>query len=68
MRHAKPDATVTMSKATLDRISLRQITLSDAVRTGEIKVEGDGRNLTELMGFITTFDPSFNIVTPIAKH
>lgn len=68
LRHATPDATVTMSKATLDRISLRQITLSDALRTGEVKVEGDGRKLTELMGFITTFDPSFNIVTPVAKH
>jgi len=68
MQHAKADATVAMSKATLDRIGLRQVTLADAMHNGEIKIEGDGRKLADLMGFMTSFDPSFNIVTPIARH
>ena len=68
MRHEKPDATVTMTKSTLDRISLRQITLPEAMRNGEIRIEGDGHKLAELMGLMTTFDPSFNIVMPLAKH
>ncbi|MGT2492091.1 alkyl sulfatase C-terminal domain-containing protein [Cupriavidus basilensis] len=47
MRHAKPDVTVTMSKATLDRISLSQVTLPVAVEAGDIKVEGDGQKLAD---------------------
>ena len=68
LRHAKPDVTVTMSKATLDRISLSQVTLPVAVEAGDIKVEGDGQKLADLIGMLTTFDPAFNVVTPIAKH
>ena len=66
-RHARPDATVTMSKATLDRISLRQLDLQAALRGGEIRVEGNARKLPELMGLLATFNPAFNIVTPQAQ-
>jgi alkyl sulfatase BDS1-like metallo-beta-lactamase superfamily hydrolase len=63
-QHAKPDATVTMSKATLDRISLRQLDFPTAVRQGEVTIDGDARKLAGLMGMLATFTPTFNIVTP----
>lgn len=62
--HAKPDATVDMTKATLDRISLGQLDFPTALKQGEIKVEGDGTRLTSLLGMLTRFQPVFNIVTP----
>ncbi|SCU75936.1 Glucose-methanol-choline oxidoreductase:Beta-lactamase-like:FAD dependent oxidoreductase:GMC oxidoreductase [Cupriavidus necator] len=65
-RHARADATVTMSKATLDRINLRQLDLQTALREGEVKVDGNAQKLMELMGMLVTFDPAFSIVTPQA--
>lgn len=63
-QHAKADATVTMNKATLDRISLRQLDFATALKQGDVKVAGDGRKLPELMGMLAMFTPSFNIVMP----
>ena len=68
LQHAKPNVTVTMTKATLDRIGLRQIALPAAMQSGEIRIDGDGRKLADLMAMLSTFDPSFNVVTPIAQH
>jgi alkyl sulfatase BDS1-like metallo-beta-lactamase superfamily hydrolase len=62
--HAKADATVTLSKATLDRISLGQLDFPTAMKQGDIKLEGDGVRFKSLMGMLTTFQPTFNVVTP----
>lgn len=62
--HARPDATVTMSKATLDRINLRQLDLATAVQQGEVRVEGQADRLGELLSMMTAFKPMFNVVTP----
>ncbi len=67
-RHARADATITMNKTTLDRISLRQVDLQSALRDGEVRVEGNAQKLPELMGMLATFDPSFSIVTPQARR
>jgi alkyl sulfatase BDS1-like metallo-beta-lactamase superfamily hydrolase len=64
MRHPKADASVRMTKATLDRISLRQTDFRSAVERGEIRVEGDAGKLGELLGLLSTFKPMFNVVTP----
>jgi alkyl sulfatase BDS1-like metallo-beta-lactamase superfamily hydrolase len=61
--HAKPDGTVTMTKATLDRINQRQLDLPAAIRQGDVRLEGDGKKLPELMGMMSTFNPMFSIVT-----
>jgi len=58
------DATITMTKPTLDRINLRQVNLKSAMETGEIKVEGDNTRLGELMSMMTIFDPSFGLAAP----
>jgi alkyl sulfatase BDS1-like metallo-beta-lactamase superfamily hydrolase len=63
-QHAKADVTVHMSKAVLDRISLRQLDFATAIRQGDIRVEGNAGKLTELLGMLVAFKPMFNIVTP----
>lgn len=63
-RHASADATVTMSKSTLDRINLRQTDFQTALGRGDIQVEGNRAKLPELMAALSTFKPMFNIVTP----
>lgn len=60
----KADATVRMTKATLDRISLRQTDFRGAIEHGEIRLEGDAGKLGELLGLLPTFKLMFNVVTP----
>lgn len=62
--HDRADATIHMSKDTLDRINLRQVELAAAVQNGDVRIEGDGGKLGQLMGMLVTFRPDFNIVTP----
>ncbi|MES2264633.1 MAG: alkyl sulfatase dimerization domain-containing protein [Pseudomonadota bacterium] len=64
MKNRQADVSVTMSKATLDRISLRQLDFPSALRQGDVKLGGDGKKLGELLGMLASFDPAFNIVTP----
>jgi alkyl sulfatase BDS1-like metallo-beta-lactamase superfamily hydrolase len=64
----KPDATITLKRATLDQISLRQKTFGDALQAGEIAVSGNGDKLAELLGLIENFPPMFDVVTPPLKR
>lgn len=63
-QHTTPDATVSIAKTTLNRISLGQSTVADAVRAGEIRIEGDSQRFTALFAMLDQFDKSFNVVTP----
>jgi alkyl sulfatase BDS1-like metallo-beta-lactamase superfamily hydrolase len=58
------DAGLSMSKATLEQISLKQLDFPTAIQKGLIKLQGNGKKLGELMGSLDTFSPQFNIVTP----
>lgn len=62
--NAQADAGVSMSKATLEQISLKQLDIPTAIQKGLIKLQGNGKKLGELMGSLDTFAPQFNIVTP----
>ncbi|RKS27315.1 alkyl sulfatase BDS1-like metallo-beta-lactamase superfamily hydrolase [Pseudomonas sp. WPR_5_2] len=62
--HAQPVASVTMSKAVLDKISLRQLDFPTALKQGDIKLEGDGERFKAMLGMLTSFQPTFNVVTP----
>ncbi|UVE18399.1 MBL fold metallo-hydrolase [Pseudomonas sp. LS44] len=62
--NAKADVTVRLDKATLDKISLRQLDFPTAIKQGDIKLEGNGKKLGEFLGLLDSFDPQFNIVTP----
>jgi alkyl sulfatase BDS1-like metallo-beta-lactamase superfamily hydrolase len=58
------DATITLSRATLDDIVLRKTTLDDAVSSGAVKISGDQDKLHDVIADLDTFDFWFNIVTP----
>jgi alkyl sulfatase BDS1-like metallo-beta-lactamase superfamily hydrolase len=62
--NAQADAGVSMSKATLEQISLKQLDIPTAIQKGLITLQGNGKKLGELMGSLDTFAPQFNIVTP----
>jgi alkyl sulfatase BDS1-like metallo-beta-lactamase superfamily hydrolase len=62
--NAQADAGVSMSKATLEQISLKQLDFPTAIQKGLIKLQGNGKKLGELMSSLDTFAPQFNIVTP----
>ena len=61
---ANADATVTLNRSTLDLITLRQKTFPQAMKDGDVKVEGNGARLQELLGMLDEFNPMFDIVTP----
>ena len=65
---AKPDATITLKRATLDQISLREKSFADALKAGEITLTGDGNKLAELLGLVDNFPPMFDVVTPPTKR
>jgi alkyl sulfatase BDS1-like metallo-beta-lactamase superfamily hydrolase len=68
LNHGKPlaqaDARVTLSKATLDAVQLKEVTLEQAIARGDIKVEGRREALGEFLGLLDSFPFWFNIVTP----
>ena len=61
---AQPDARLTLSKATLDAIQLKETTLEQAIAKGDLKIEGNRQAFTDFMGLLDTFPFWFNIVTP----
>ncbi|MGR2769169.1 alkyl/aryl-sulfatase [Photobacterium ganghwense] len=60
----KADASLTLSKSTLDDIQLGNITLEKAIADGDVKVNGDSQVFQDFVGMLDKFDFWFNIVTP----
>jgi alkyl sulfatase BDS1-like metallo-beta-lactamase superfamily hydrolase len=58
------DAKLTLTKNTLDRIQLGELTPEAAVTSGAMKVEGNKQALAEFVGLLDKFPFWFNIVTP----
>jgi alkyl sulfatase BDS1-like metallo-beta-lactamase superfamily hydrolase len=58
------DASITLTRALLDEVTLRRATFEEKIKAGEVKVEGDPRKLGELFALLDSFDFWFNIVTP----
>jgi alkyl sulfatase BDS1-like metallo-beta-lactamase superfamily hydrolase len=61
---AKPDVKLTLTKATLDAIQLKETTLEAAITKGDLKIDGKREAFTEFMGLMDSFPFWFNIVTP----
>jgi alkyl sulfatase BDS1-like metallo-beta-lactamase superfamily hydrolase len=61
---AKADASFTLTRTTLDQVLLKQRTFVDAVKAGEVAVEGDPRKLGELLAMLDEFTPDFPVVEP----
>lgn len=58
------DASLTMTKASLDSVQLRETTLEQAISSGKIKVQGNRQAFSDFMGLLDTYEFMFNIVTP----
>jgi alkyl sulfatase BDS1-like metallo-beta-lactamase superfamily hydrolase len=58
------DATITLDRATLDLITLRQKTFPQAMQDGSVKVQGNPAKIGELLGMLEEFNPMFDVVTP----
>lgn len=59
-----PNATLSMTKATLDDIQLGNITLVDARKQNKLTVDGQEAAFTDFLGLLDTYNFWFNIVTP----
>ena len=62
------DATVTLSRDTLNKIILQQEKLADAISAGAVEIDGDQAKLEEVISYLDTFEFWFNIVTPNATN
>ena len=58
------DATLTLTRATLDEISLEKTTFQAALQSGQITVAGKSEKLVELLEMLDTFLPRFPVVEP----
>ena len=61
---AQPDSKITLSKATLDAIQLKETTLEKAISSGDLKVEGNRQAFSDFLGLLDNFEFWFNVVTP----
>lgn len=60
----KADATVTLTRDSLNAIVLGETTLEKSVADGAVKVSGDPAKLGQLVSMLDSFEFWFNIVTP----
>ena len=58
------DATLMLSRETLNKIILKEETLKQAQDKGEVKISGNAQKVDELLGSLDKFNFWFNIVTP----
>jgi alkyl sulfatase BDS1-like metallo-beta-lactamase superfamily hydrolase len=60
----KPDVSLTLTRAILDAVTLKQRTFADSIQSGDIKLSGDQTRLGELFGLFDEFSTGFEIVEP----
>jgi alkyl sulfatase BDS1-like metallo-beta-lactamase superfamily hydrolase len=60
----KPDVSLTLTRAALDAITLKQRTFADSIQSGDIKLSGDQTKLRALFGLFDEFSTGFEIVEP----
>jgi len=63
-RSDRADATVTLDRATLDRVLQGELPIPEAVQSGRLRIDGDPSRLTELFGLFDTFNLMFDVVEP----
>jgi alkyl sulfatase BDS1-like metallo-beta-lactamase superfamily hydrolase len=61
---AKPNAAVSLTKATLDKIQLGEAKADDLIQSGDMKLTGSQADFDAFFGLLDTFPFWFNIVTP----
>jgi len=55
---------VTLDRTTLDRILLREFSISEGVQSGSVRIDGDPGKLAELFGLVDEFTLMFEVVEP----
>jgi alkyl sulfatase BDS1-like metallo-beta-lactamase superfamily hydrolase len=58
------DVSVTLTRAALDAITLKQRTFADSVASGAVSISGNPMKLGELFALLDEFSPGFEIVEP----
>ena len=59
-----PTATISLTRAAMDAIVLRQATFDDLRAAGSITITGDAAAVEDFLGLLDTFEFWFDIVTP----
>lgn len=60
----RADATVTLERAVLNRLVLRELPFADAVQRGLVGVDGDPGKVAELFSLLDDFTLMFEVVEP----
>jgi alkyl sulfatase BDS1-like metallo-beta-lactamase superfamily hydrolase len=60
----KADASISLSRHTLNQIVLKETTLKDAIAAGNVKIAGSEAKLDEMLSYLDSFEFWFPIVTP----
>jgi len=63
-RSDRADATVTLERAVLTHLLLRELALPDAFGKGLVTVDGDASAVADLFGLLDDFTLMFEIVEP----
>jgi len=58
------DATVTLERAALNRLVLREVAFTDAVERGLVRVDGNAAKVAELFGLLDDFALMFEVLEP----
>ncbi|MES3498124.1 alkyl sulfatase dimerization domain-containing protein [Citrobacter portucalensis] len=58
------DASITLNRATLNKIILKEESLKQAEGKGDVQISGNQAKLDEFLGYLDSFDFWFNMVTP----
>ena len=58
------NASLKLTKATLDDIQLGNVSLDDAIKTNKVSIDGNRDSFNEFIGLLDKFPFWFNIVTP----
>jgi alkyl sulfatase BDS1-like metallo-beta-lactamase superfamily hydrolase len=61
---ADADASLTLSRTTLNAVFARQTTFMQEIQAGKVKIAGNPMKLMEVFGLLDTFQPTFEIVEP----
>ena len=65
-RHVQEaDCTVSLERATLNRLVLRELALPEALAQGAVRIDGDGHKLAQLLDLLEEFSLSFEIIEPL---
>ncbi|MDP1051107.1 alkyl sulfatase C-terminal domain-containing protein, partial [Klebsiella quasipneumoniae] len=57
-------ASLRLTRATLDAIAGQETTMAEAIKSGQLRIEGDASKVTALMSMLDRFDSVFPIVEP----